>query len=66
MGDEYPKLDSISFNIKHKYYHTTTTITKPLQTKKKVIQPSVQLGIGYGLTKHEFDTYIGVGISINL
>lgn len=64
-GDEYPKLDSIKFDLRGFYTKDkeviTKTITKPQKAKKWAI--GVQGGYGYGFKSKQFEPYIGIGVS---
>lgn len=66
--EPYPTLDSISFNLRHKYYQTNTftTIEKttPQKARKWSIQPSI--GVGYGLTQQKPDIYVGISIGYKI
>ena len=64
--EDYPKLDSINIQTNRRIINTTTIIEKPIPTKKKLFYISPQAGIGYGIINKKFDTYVGVGIGINL
>ena len=61
-----PTLDSINFKHNNRIINTTVIIEKPIPTKKKLFYISPQAGIGYGIINKQFDTYVGVGIGINL
>lgn len=67
-NEPYPTLDSISFNLRHKYYQTNTTTiiekTTPQKQRKWSVQPSV--GIGYGITQQKPDIYIGITLGYKI
>lgn len=67
--DSLPRMTDFKALYKHKYYqtNTNTTITTPVPQKqrKSPLRISPIAGIGYGLTKKEFDAFVGLGISIN-
>jgi len=66
--EPYPTLDSISFNLRHKYYQTNTftTIEKitPEKQRKWHITPSI--GAGYGITTRKPDIYVGISIGYKI
>ena len=66
--EDYPTLDSIKFRLSHKYYQTNTTtiIEKTKPQKRSIIHIQPQAGLGYGITKKEFDVYVGLGIGVDL
>ena len=68
-NDSLPRMTDFKALYKHKYYqtNTNTTITAkvPQKQSKCPLRISPLAGIGYGLTKKEFDAFVGLGISIN-
>ena len=67
-SEPYPTLDSISFNLRHKYYQTNTFTTIEKQSREKArkwsIQPSI--GVGYGITTRKPDIYVGISIGYKI
>ena len=64
--DDLPRLDSLTFNIKHRYYNTTNTIeiTKPRNKQlKPFITPVVTAG--YDPINRNWGAMVGLGIGIN-
>ena len=73
-------LDTIDFNVKYAEIHnndntlintTTTTTSETLTTIKKnnkwwTPKVGINAGVGYGLTKKQWDCYIGLGVVIPL
>lgn len=68
QDEDYPKLDSIKFNIKHKYYQTNTTtiIEKPIVYKQKLITTSPSITCGYDPINKNFGVVIGVSVNFNI
>jgi hypothetical protein len=68
QDEQYPLLDSISFDIRHKQIntYTTTTIQKqtPYKQKKWSIQPSI--GIGYAITQQKPDIFVGISLNYKI
>lgn len=68
-NEDYPRLDSIKFNLRGFYTKEdkiiTNTIIKREKQRKWHISPSI--GVGYGLVNHKPDIYVGVsfGYTIN-
>lgn len=67
-NEQYPTLDSISFDISHKIVNTIQTITiekiKAQKQRKWVITPSV--GYGYGILNKQPDVFVGVTLGYRL
>lgn len=67
--DSLPRMTDFKALYKHKYYQTNTNTTintkVPQKANKCPLRISPLAGIGYGLTKKEFDAFVGLGISIN-
>lgn len=67
--DSLPRMTDFKALYKHKYYQTNTNTTintkVPQKANKCPLRISSLAGIGYGLTKKEFDAFVGLGISIN-
>lgn len=64
--DDLPRLDSLTFNIKHRYYNTTNTIeiNKPRDKQlKPFITPVVTAG--YDPIHKQWGAMVGIGIGIN-
>ena len=57
-----PNLDSISLHQPE----IITTITKTIVKPSPLITFGIQAGGGYGVFNRQFDTYIGVGVSLNV
>lgn len=66
--EDYPKLDSISFDISHKIINTNTTtvIEKIKAQKQRKWHLSPSIGIGYGLTQQKPDIYIGISLNYTI
>ena len=67
-GDDYPKLDSIRFdlrgyNVKDK---EVITIEKITQQKRKKLHFGPSIGAGYGITNKKPDLYVGVSLTLDL
>lgn len=67
----HPSLDSLSWKLKthHEVITNTVEITKYIEKKKTFkdrfhIQP--QVGVGYGLFNKKIDTYVGIGIGVDI
>lgn len=67
--DSLPRMTDFKALYKHRYYQTNTNTTintkVPQKQSKCPLRISPLAGIGYGLTKKEFDAFVGLGISIN-
>lgn len=64
--DEYPRLDSLNFTIRHRYYNTNTNtiINKPRnKTLKPFITPVVTAG--YDPINKQWGAMVGIGIGLN-
>ena len=68
QDEDYPKLDSIKFNIKHKYYQTNTTTIIEKQKPQKQNKWGVIIGVGggYGLIQNKPDIYVGVTLGYKI
>lgn len=68
QDEDYPKLDSIKFNIKHKYYQTNTTtiIEKPIVYKQKLITTSPSITCGFDPINKQWGVMVGVSVNFNL
>lgn len=68
MGEDYPRMDSISFLIKHKYYQTTNTITveKVKPQKRSIISIQPQVTGGYDIINKNWGITVGIGVGINI
>ena len=68
QDEDYPKLDSIKFYIKHKYYQTNTTTIIEKQKPQKQNKWGVTIGIGggYGLIQKKPDIYVGVTLGYKI
>lgn len=68
-NDSLPRMTDFKALYKHKYYQTNTNTTITAKVREKAnkcpLRISPLAGIGYGLTKKEFDAFVGLGISIN-
>lgn len=67
----HPSLDSLSWKLKthHEVITNTVEIIKYIEKKKTFkdrfhIQP--QVGVGYGLFNKKIDTYVGIGIGVDI
>lgn len=67
----HPSLDSLSWKLKthHEVITNTVEIIKYIEKKKAFkdrfhIQP--QVGVGYGLFNKKIDTYVGIGIGVDI
>lgn len=67
-GDEYPKLDSIRFDLKGYNVRDKEVITKTITKRQKAKKwhVGVQAGYGYGFKSKQVEPFIGVGVSYNL
>lgn len=63
-GDEYPKLDSIKFDLRGKEI-TNTIVIEKIKYKKKHWNYGFVGGIGYGITSQKPDAFIGFGVMYN-
>ena len=64
-GDDYPKLDSIRFNLKGYNIKDKEIITKTIIKRQKGLKVAPAVGVGYGVINRKPDIWIGVGISYN-
>lgn len=64
-GDEYPKLDSIRFDLKGYNIHDKEVITKTITKPQKGFKISPSVGVGYGVVNRKPDIWVGVSISYN-
>jgi len=64
-GDEYPKLDSIKFDLRGFYTKDKEVITKTITKPQKGFKIAPAVGVGYGVVNRKPDIWIGVGITYN-
>ncbi|MBP5421146.1 MAG: hypothetical protein J6Y78_01760 [Paludibacteraceae bacterium] len=62
-GEEYPKMDSISFSLSAQKIKEVQTITIEKIIRQKGFRISPQVGVGYGMIQKKPDVYVGVGFS---
>ncbi len=61
-------MDSIRFQINHRYYQTTTTtiIEKPVIYKQKLITTSPSITAGYDPINKQWGVMVGVSLNFNI
>ena len=64
--DNYPQLDSISFNLKYKQINTNTVIEKPITYKQKLITTSPSITAGYDPINKNWSVMVGVSVNFNI
>ena len=66
--EDYPKLDSIKFNLNKKIITTTNTIIieKPVNNKQSRWNVTAGVGTGYGVINKQADIYLGFTIGYRL
>ena len=65
--EPYPTLDSISFNLRHKYYQTNTftTIEKITPQKQNLISITPSITGGYDVINKQWGIMVGVSVNLN-
>ena len=65
-NEDYPKLDSIKFNLRGFYTKEDKVITieKTKRERGLKVGCGLQSGVGYGLINKKPDIYIGFGVQI--
>lgn len=64
-GDEYPKLDSIKFDLRGFNIRDKEVITKTITKPQRGLKLAPAVGVGYGVVNRKPDIWIGVGITYN-
>lgn len=67
-NEDYPKLDTIKFNLRGFYTKEDKVITNTIikREKQRKWHIGVQSGYGYGINSRQFEPYIGIGVSYRL
>lgn len=64
-GDDYPKLDSIRFDLKGYNVRDKEVITKTITKPQKGFKIAPSVGVGIGVVNKKPDIWVGVSISYN-